>query len=90
MKSEDFKKLHLIAHALDHDFQGVHFSISIPMDRVLDESYEVILAYEIDGVPLPPDHGYPLRLIAPGFIGVRNCKWVGRLEIGEEEARSVM
>jgi len=50
----------------------------------------VILAYEMNGKPLPIDHGYPLRLIVPGFIGVRNCKWVGRLEISDEEADSHM
>lgn len=36
------------------------------------------------------DHGYPLRLICPGFIGVRNCKWVAKLEISDEEADSHM
>lgn len=79
-----------MAHALDHDFQGVHFSISIPIARALDKSFEVILAHEVDGAPLPPDHGYPLRLVIPGYIGVRNCKWVTKLEISDEEATSVM
>jgi len=44
----------------------------------------------MDGEPLTKDHGYPLRLVVPGFIGVRNCKWVERLEIRNEESKSCM
>jgi sulfite oxidase len=44
----------------------------------------------MNGETLPKDHGYPLRLVVPGFIGVRNCKWVCKLEISDEEAPSCM
>jgi sulfane dehydrogenase subunit SoxC len=37
---------------------------------------EVLLAYEINGQPLPPQHGYPLRLIVPGWYGMTNVKWL--------------
>ena len=63
--------------------------MSIPLERAIDKSYEVILAWELNGTKLPLDHGYPLRLVCPGFIGVRNCKWVCKLEVSEEEADSV-
>jgi len=56
----------------------------------LDPLNEVTLAYEMNDKPIPIDHGYPLRLVCPGFIGVRNCKWVGKLEISDEEAHSHM
>mmetsp|Transcript_10106 Transcript_10106/g.17066 ORF Transcript_10106/g.17066 Transcript_10106/m.17066 type:complete len:128 (-) Transcript_10106:457-840(-) len=82
--------MHLIAYGLDQDFQGTQYYISIPMARVLDPSFEVTLALKQDGEALTIDHGYPLRLIVPGYIGVRNCKWVCRLAIGDEEATSVM
>ena len=49
---------------------------------------EVILAYEMNDETLTPDHGYPLRLVCPGFIGVRNCKWVTKIEISNEESFS--
>src|SRR5262245_60645329 len=39
-----------------------------------------LLAYEMNGVPLPPEHGFPLRLIAPGWYGVANVKWLRRVE----------
>lgn len=37
---------------------------------------EVVLAYEVNGVPLPPQHGYPLRLVVPGWYGMTNVKWL--------------
>jgi DMSO/TMAO reductase YedYZ molybdopterin-dependent catalytic subunit len=40
-----------------------------------------LLCYEMNGVPLPPEHGYPLRLIAPGWYGVANVKWLTRIEV---------
>ena len=45
---------------------------------------EVILAYEMNGRPLEPQHGYPLRLIVPGWYGMTSVKWLDRIEaIGE-------
>lgn len=49
-----------------------------------------MLAHEQDGKELTKDHGYPLRLVVPGFIGVRNCKWVQKLEISDKEATTCM
>jgi DMSO/TMAO reductase YedYZ molybdopterin-dependent catalytic subunit len=40
-----------------------------------------ILAYEMNGAPLPQPNGFPLRLIAPGWYGVANVKWLDRIEI---------
>lgn len=76
LNSPEMKSMHLVATGMDADFQGVHYKASIKMERVLDPLNEVILAWEMNGDPIPVDHGYPLRLIAPGFIGVRNVKWV--------------
>jgi DMSO/TMAO reductase YedYZ molybdopterin-dependent catalytic subunit len=42
---------------------------------------ENILAYEMNGEELPNLHGYPLRLIAPGWYGVANVKWLTRIEV---------
>lgn len=47
-----------------------------------------MIAYEQNGALLTPDHGYPLRLVCPGFIGARYVKWVSRLEISDNEADS--
>jgi DMSO/TMAO reductase YedYZ molybdopterin-dependent catalytic subunit len=40
-----------------------------------------MLCYEMNGAPLPPRHGFPLRLIAPGWYGVANVKWLERIEV---------
>jgi DMSO/TMAO reductase YedYZ molybdopterin-dependent catalytic subunit len=37
---------------------------------------DVLLAYELNGTPLPPQHGFPLRLLVPGWYGMTNVKWL--------------
>ena len=41
---------------------------------------DVLLAYEMNGAPLLPQHGYPLRLVVPGWYGMTSVKWLGRIE----------
>jgi DMSO/TMAO reductase YedYZ molybdopterin-dependent catalytic subunit len=43
-----------------------------------------LLCYEMNGAPLPPEHGFPLRLIAPGWYGVANVKWLTRIEVVDQ------
>jgi DMSO/TMAO reductase YedYZ molybdopterin-dependent catalytic subunit len=43
-----------------------------------------LLCYEMNGVPLPGEHGFPLRLIAPGWYGVANVKWLARIEVMDQ------
>jgi DMSO/TMAO reductase YedYZ molybdopterin-dependent catalytic subunit len=45
---------------------------------------EVLLAYEMNGAPLPPQHGFPLRLVVPGWYGMTNVKWLSRIEFLDE------
>ncbi|MEZ4681456.1 MAG: molybdopterin-dependent oxidoreductase [Caldilineaceae bacterium] len=40
-----------------------------------------MLCYEMNGEPLPVRHGFPLRLIAPGWYGVANLKWLQKIEV---------
>jgi DMSO/TMAO reductase YedYZ molybdopterin-dependent catalytic subunit len=52
----------------------------IPVAKALDD---VILAYEMNGVPLLPDSGYPVRAIVPSWAGISNIKWVGQIEVSD-------
>jgi DMSO/TMAO reductase YedYZ molybdopterin-dependent catalytic subunit len=40
---------------------------------------EVLLAYRVNGQPLPPQHGHPLRLLVPGWYGMTSVKWLNRI-----------
>jgi len=42
---------------------------------------EVLLAYEMNGQPLPPQHGFPLRLVVPGWYGMSSVKWLAEIEL---------
>jgi sulfane dehydrogenase subunit SoxC len=45
---------------------------------------DAVLAYEVNGVPLPPQHGYPLRLVVPGWYGMTSVKWLSRITLRDE------
>lgn len=55
----------------------------LPLDRV--ES-DVLLAYEMNGAPLTPEHGFPARLVVPGFYGTNSVKWITRITLAEARA----
>ena len=50
----------------------------------LADTEGALLAYEMNGAPLPPQHGYPLRLVVPGWYGMTNVKWLARITLLEE------
>jgi DMSO/TMAO reductase YedYZ molybdopterin-dependent catalytic subunit len=45
---------------------------------------DALLAYEVNGVPLPPQHGSPLRLVVPGWYGMTSVKWLSQVTVREE------
>ena len=55
------------------------YDVGIPLDRGLMDG--TILAYEMNGVPLPAEHGFPVRAIVPGLYGMMNAKWITEIEL---------
>ena len=49
---------------------------------------EVLVAYAMNDDEIPPDHGFPLRLIVPGYVGARNVKWLEKICLSETESES--
>lgn len=56
-----------------------NFARSMSIQDAMDS--KLLLCYEVNGEPLPTAHGFPLRLIAPGWYGVANVKWLKRIEV---------
>ncbi|KAH1213896.1 Nitrate reductase [NADH] 2 [Glycine max] len=65
---------------------GSKYGTSISRDLAMDPARDVILAYMQNGEHIPPDHGFPVRLIIPGFIGGRMVKWLKRIVVSEHES----
>jgi hypothetical protein len=54
------------------------YSDSISLERAMGEG--TLLVYEMNGEPLTPEHGSPLRLLVPGIYGMKNVKWITSIE----------
>jgi sulfite oxidase len=62
------------------------FGGSIDIGKAL--SPDVLLATELNGTWLPPDHGFPVRAVVPGWIGARSVKWLGRINLTTEPSQN--
>ncbi|OQD87530.1 hypothetical protein PENANT_c005G07289 [Penicillium antarcticum] len=60
------------------DLEVGNYVVSVPWSKV--KANEVILAWEMNGQPLPKIHGYPLRVVVLGYIGARSVKWLYRIK----------
>lgn len=72
------------------DFAGTScdwFVKDLPLARLA--AGDVLVAYELDGEPLPSENGYPVRLVVPGYYGTNSVKWLWRLHLAGERAASL-
>jgi DMSO/TMAO reductase YedYZ molybdopterin-dependent catalytic subunit len=68
--------------ALDRGIDGgveQAYERSLTLDEALGAG--ALLAYELNGAPLPPQHGFPLRLVVPGWYGMTSVKWLDRITV---------
>lgn len=72
----------------DHGIEGgeeLDYARSLPVSETMRP--ELLLAYEMNGRPLEPQHGFPLRLLVPGWYGMASVKWLSRIEAVAEPFR---
>ncbi|MBK1786689.1 sulfite oxidase [Prauserella cavernicola] len=67
---------HGVERGVEQDYQR-----GLPLAEALGE--DVLLAYEMNGAPLPPQHGFPVRLVVPGWYGMAHVKWLRSIEVTE-------
>jgi len=67
------------ADQCEMDGQSFRFGASIPIEKAL--SPDVLLAWALNGEALAPEHGHPLRVVVPGYAGVRSPKWLAAITV---------
>jgi sulfane dehydrogenase subunit SoxC len=68
-----------ILNVLVEGLDSVKVNRPISLAKAFED--DTLLAYAFNGEPVPPDHGFPVRAIVPGWVGISNIKWVGRIEV---------
>src|SRR4051812_1665186 len=84
----DAAALEVVFTGLDRGVQGEvehAYERSLPLAEAMRE--EVLLAYEVNGQPLPPQHGFPLRLLVPSWYGMTQVKWLRSIAVVAEPFR---
>ncbi|KAI3761857.1 hypothetical protein L1987_52279 [Smallanthus sonchifolius] len=67
---------------------GSKYGTSISIEKAMDPARDIILAYMQNGEKLLPDHGFPVRMIIPGFIGGRMVKWLKRIIVTTSDSEN--
>ena len=62
-----------------------NYTDTIALEKAMDST--TLLAYEMNGEPLPQRHGFPLRVIVPGYFGEKHVKWLTRIELANADAK---
>jgi DMSO/TMAO reductase YedYZ molybdopterin-dependent catalytic subunit len=72
---------HLHAVLPETDQDDLSFTRSLPLAHATDPDAGILIAYEMNGEPLGPDHGAPFRLVVPHWYAVASVKWLKRLDV---------
>jgi len=77
----DHGQYHLQAILPETDQDDLAFVRALPIAEVVDPSSDILVAYEMNGEALVPDHGAPFRLIVPHWYAVASVKWLKRIDV---------
>jgi len=77
----DHGAYHLTPVLADTDKDDLTFKRALPLALTADPAAEILIAYEMNGEPLGPDHGAPFRLIVPHWYAVASVKWLKRIDV---------
>jgi len=72
--------------AIDRDGGTIPFGGSIPIEKAMADAKSMpgaLLCTTMNGEKLPPEHGFPLRTVVPGYIGARSVKWLGKIVVSD-------
>jgi nitrate reductase (NAD(P)H) len=83
VEQPEHERWYLNYEGADEPSEG-KYATSIPLSYAMDPVNDVMLAYGINGAPLHPDHGYPLRSLIPSFVGGRCVKWLKKIWISKK------
>jgi DMSO/TMAO reductase YedYZ molybdopterin-dependent catalytic subunit len=83
------ERAHIAADTVEIAFLGIDRGFDAGREHnygrsltpALAMSEDVLVAWAMNGAPLPPQHGFPLRLVVPGWYGMASVKWLKRIEV---------
>jgi DMSO/TMAO reductase YedYZ molybdopterin-dependent catalytic subunit len=61
-----------------------NYTDTFPLEKAMDPT--TLVVYEMNGAPLPDRHGFPARVIVPGYFGEKHVKWITRIEVADDSA----
>jgi DMSO/TMAO reductase YedYZ molybdopterin-dependent catalytic subunit len=72
----------VVFHGIDRGLDGgIEHNYARSLSPTMALSEDVLLVWAMNGQPLLPQHGYPLRLVVPGWYGMASVKWLNRIEV---------
>jgi DMSO/TMAO reductase YedYZ molybdopterin-dependent catalytic subunit len=77
----DHGRYHLEPVLAETNRDDLTFERALPLAHAADRAAEILIAYEMNGEPLTPDHGAPFRIIVPHWYAVASVKWLKRIDV---------
>ena len=71
-------------HGPYYQYDDISFVRSLTLAHAADPTAEILIAYDMNGEPLRPDHGAPFRLVTPRWYGVASVKWLKKIDVSTE------